>query len=177
MPPVSTNKEEHYFLGCDPGWSGSFVLIKTGSIYLGEVDGNGTEIELLIRLRSLMNHTSVGKVHGVIEKVNGFMGNAGSTGASGFKFGTSFGRNLMALAALNIPFQEVAPQTWQKRMGIPPKQRKTKGQSGEKSEKFKKRLQGIAQRLYPTVDVSLRNADALLIAEYALRNFEGRLIT
>lgn len=174
MPPIKSMTDVHYFLGCDPGWSGSFVLIKTGSVYVGEVDGNGTELELLNKLRNLIKPCQ--SLHGVIEKVNGFMGNAGSTGASGFKFGTSFGRNLMALAALGISFQEVAPQTWQKRMGIPPKQRKTKGQSGEKSEKFKKRLQGIAQRLYPSIEVSLRNADALLMAEYALRHFEGRLI-
>ena len=176
MPPVRTTTGNNYFLGCDPGWSGSFVLIKTGSVYCGEVNGNGTEMEILIGLRRLMNITELGSVHAAVEKVNGFMGNMGSTGASGFKFGTSYGRNLMALAALNISFQEIAPQSWQKRLGIPPKQRKNKGQSGEKTEKFKKRLQGIAQRLYPSVDVTLRNADALLIAEYALRHYEGRLI-
>ena len=89
--------------------------------------------------------------------------------ASSFKFGVSYGTLRGMLIALKIPFEEVTPRKWQKGIGI-----KARDKNESKTE-FKNRLKAKAQQLFPHINMTLANCDAILIAEYG-RRFELGLI-
>ena len=124
----------------------------------------------------------------VIEKVGGFAG-VGHPGSRMFNFGKGYGGLRMALIAAGIPFDEISPQTWLNAMRIPLKKRgpareiinkkgksqKVPGEFTETGSQWKSRLKARAQQLYPEIDVTLKTADALLIATYCRRREEGKL--
>lgn len=137
-------------LGIDPGYSGCVVSLHRET---GEVDGlinlseTPHDIAEFVRARSL----SIDKAY--LEKV-GAMPRQGVS--STFKFGTSYGFCLGLLTSLLVPFEEVTPAKWQQVM---------KCRSGGD----KKITKAAAQRLFPRMKVTHKNADALLIAEYGRR--------
>ena len=137
-------------LGIDTGYSGCVVSLHRET---GEVDGlinlseTPHDIAEFVRARSL----SIDKAY--LEKV-GAMPRQGVS--STFKFGTSYGFCLGLLTSLLVPFEEVTPAKWQQVM---------KCRSGGD----KKITKAAAQRLFPRMKVTHKNADALLIAEYGRR--------
>jgi len=140
----------YLMLGIDPGYSGCVVSLHRET---GEVDGlinlseTPHDIAEFVRARSL----SIDKAY--LEKV-GAMPRQGVS--STFKFGTSYGFCLGLLTSLLVPFEEVTPAKWQQAM---------KCRSGGD----KKITKAAAQRLFPRMKVTHKNADALLIAEYGRR--------
>ncbi len=92
-----------------------------------------------------------------MEKVQGLPGMGGSPM---FNFGKGYGHLEMALLALEIKTVTTRPQEWQKVFGIG-----TKGKSS--TTEWKNKLKAKCQQLYPQVKVTLWNADALLIGEWA----------
>jgi len=81
----------------------------------------------------------------------------------------------MALTAAHIPFEDVRAEVWQQGIGI----RKKKG---EKQAKWKDRLRGKAQQLFPqlpiwneTLEKQRAIAYALLIAHYCKLKHTGTL--
>jgi len=76
--------------------------------------------------------------------------------ASSFKFGRNYGFLRGLLVALELCFDEVTPQRWQKAMGCL--------SHGDKNVTKQK-----AQQLFPTMKITHSTADALLIAEYCRR--------
>jgi len=120
-----------------------------------------------------------------VEEVSGFAG-VGQPGSAMFTFGRGFGNIEGILTALKIPFVMVRPQTWQKALNIPKTgtQRAPNGSSPEDKKRIraanavlkrehKARMKELAQRLYPTLTVTLTNADALLLLEYARKQENG----
>lgn len=81
--------------------------------------------------------------------------------ASSFKFGRSYGFLRGCLIASGIPFEEVAPQKWQKAMGCLSR--------GDKNVTKAK-----AQQMYPSLKITHATADALLLAAYAQRLHASR---
>ena len=78
---------------------------------------------------------------------------------------------MMAMTSLSIPFMLVAPQTWQKTYGLLGKRRKKTDQGvliKSKDVQKKTANKEAAQRLFPKYNVTYTNADALLIAHYAI---------
>ena len=75
---------------------------------------------------------------------------------SAFTFGQSFGALEMLLAATGVPFERITPRKWQTAMAC---------LSGGDKNVTKRR----AQELFPSLKVTHRNADALLLAELARR--------
>ena len=73
-----------------------------------------------------------------------------------FTFGKNFGQWLGILAAFEIPYIEVTPQKWMKYYGAMPKNKKER----------KTHLKHLAQSLYPSINVTLYTADAILMAHY-----------
>ena len=67
----------------------------------------------------------------------------------------------MALYALGIRTVKVTPQKWQKSYS----NSLGKSKDCEKKE-WKNKLKGLAQQMFPTEKVTLKNADAMLIACY-----------
>jgi len=76
---------------------------------------------------------------------------------------TTFARHCghleMALLAARIPAKEVTPQKWMKWLGIPP---------GLELKDRKNRIKAAMQKRWPSVTVTLWNADALAILTYAM---------
>ncbi len=79
--------------------------------------------------------------------------------ASTFTFGQFYGYVQMAVVAHKIRYKDVLPAKWQSALGM-------KSKKGEAKADHKRRLKGKAQQLFPTAKVTLKNADALLLAEY-----------
>lgn len=79
---------------------------------------------------------------------------------STFSFGRGYGFLRGILVALEIPFEDVSPQLWERQMRVPARGKKTRAQ-------HKQTLKRIAQQLYPkNTDVDLTTCDGLLIAHY-----------
>jgi Holliday junction resolvasome RuvABC endonuclease subunit len=75
---------------------------------------------------------------------------------SAFSFGKSQGFLIGLLTAMKIPYHEVTPQKWQKAMGCM--------SGGDKNV-----TKHAAQKLWPHLKITHRDADARLIAEYGRR--------
>lgn len=72
------------------------------------------------------------------------------------------------LIAFKIPFEGVAPQTWQKGLGIA---------KGTKGPDRKRALVSIARQRFPLSNATLWTADALLLAEYGWKQWGRGLAT
>ena len=94
----------------------------------------------------------------LMERVGGFVGSP-QPGSAMFKFGEGYGLLQGILMAEGIPLDLVTPQAWQKALSL--------GTRGELSKvEWKRKLLVMAERLYPSVKVTLATADALLILHY-----------
>lgn len=156
------------YLGIDPGASGGIGIIfehgKSAALPMPN-----TERDLWETVKGFSPGDGELECYAVLEKVGGVVRDTGGVlgmGASMFAFGKSFGMCYMALIAAGIPFDLVAPRTWQNEFAI-------SRDKGETHSKWKGRLRGIAQRLFPRLRVTLSTADALLLAEYARRSRVG----
>ena len=97
-----------------------------------------------------------------LEEVGGYIGKP-QPGSSMFKFGSGYGFIRGVLAANRIKTVLVRPQTWQKGVS---------GVQSTKGPERKRALKEAAARLYPNIKVTLTNADALLIADYAAKQLQ-----
>jgi crossover junction endodeoxyribonuclease RuvC len=144
-------------LGVDPGSSsGCIAVIKNGHLRLHGI-GKLTEkqIERVFYETYLDKGLNVG-LFAAIERVHSMKGQGL---ASTFKFGQNYGFLRGCLVANRIPFEEVLPKAWQKNYSMSKKKNETEPQ-------WKRRLLGVAQNLYPSVNIPLYAADAVLISHY-----------
>lgn len=154
------------YLGIDPGASGGLACLSFDPVDAVAMPATDRDVWDWIRF---LGHRPNGHVFAVIEKVGGYIGKQ-QPGSAMFKFGRSYGSLCMALTAANIPFEEITPQRWQKGLGI------TTRKKTETRTQWKNRLKAHAQRLFPSVAVTLATADALLIATYCQRKMEGSML-
>lgn len=147
------------FLGADPGAGGGIAVITSwndeggGSRVAHAWPMPVTDRDLLELLRE--NAPTVKLA--VLEEVH----SSPQMGVkSAFTFGREFGRLRMALLAQGLPVELVKPQRWQTALGCL--------SGGDKG-----RPKARAQELYPGVKVTLKTADAILLAEYARRVYGG----
>jgi hypothetical protein len=153
------------YIGIDPGASGSCVLISetgtTKEIRFSKV----TDKEVW---RFLEDASYEYECFCTIEQV-GAMPGQGVT--SMFTFGMNVGKMHGLLIASGIPFEQKVPRSWQKALGITPRFKPKKGESGTEESKpdFKKRLKQKAEQLFPNQKITLDTADGYLIAEYTKR--------
>jgi Holliday junction resolvasome RuvABC endonuclease subunit len=158
MPQLEPNSlfNLDYYMGIDPGQSGGIALIRgTGKVLILEtMPSTERDIWLLLKsLEELPHKVYIEKVHAMPQQ------GVSST----FKFGVGYGGLRMALTAAGIPFDEVTPQLWQKALGV------VKRAKTESKNDHKKKLLQKAQQLFPNVKITLKTADALLLAEYCRR--------
>lgn len=143
-------------LGIDPGKSGAFAVLdrRTKKIIsvLKSANVNGGDIADWIH--EIQNAKRCQIVYAAIERVNA-MPKQGV--ASSFNFGLNYGRSLGILDALRIPYDLVSPQTWQKELKC-----LTKGDKNITKDK--------ARRIWPSYQVTHADADALLIALWAINS-------
>ena len=140
------------FIGIDPGQSGG----------LANLNENNEVVKMPATEKDIWEWFNENKYNSfaVIERVHSMPGQGV---ASTFKFGKGYGGLRMALIAAQIPFEEVAPRTWQKSFGISPRAKT------ESKTEFKNRLKAKAQQLFPMIKITLSICDALLIAEFNRR--------
>ena len=135
-------------LGIDPGKSGGYAVFADGKCVAVESFDPRAAISDLIRTKPDIAY---------LEQVH-------SMPAQGvhsvFTFGENFGWWQGVLQALEIPFERVTPQKWQKAMSCLSK--------GDKNVTKKR-----AAELFPKIKVTHAIADALLIAEYGRRKGGG----
>lgn len=93
-----------------------------------------------------------------VERVSAMPGQGVS---STFKFGAAFGRIQGALEVAQVPVRLVTPAQWMKGYGLP------KAKDGKSAHK--RALREVAVRLYPDRKVTLEEADALVLLDYAIR--------
>lgn len=148
------------FIGVDPGASGGLAVLSPQGHPLSVTAMPATERDVADWIAENAGHSPVA----LIEKV-GAMPKQGVS--STFKFGQNYGFLRGTLVSHQIAFDEVTPRTWQK-VFVP-----AKGKNETKTQ-HKNRLKQKAQQLFPQVRVTLKTADALLIAEYARRQRERK---
>lgn len=94
----------------------------------------------------------------VLEKVGFHV--KGNNASASVKFGRHMGHLEMALYAANIPVRWVTPKQWQRLLGTLPKDKNAR----------KRRIKEIMAGYHPELHVTLWNADALGILEWAKKN-------
>ena len=138
------------YLGIDPGKGGGISFIKeTGIASAFKCPETPIEIVKLIKKET----KGFRKKRAMIEKVHSMPRDGG---VSAFSVGCNYGTWLGILCALNIPYQTVTPQKWQKTYWPLPKEKKSR----------KHRLKDKAYKLYPGAKNTLATADAVLIGHY-----------
>ena len=141
-------------LAIDPGASGGFawrdILGKVHTLKMPDTEG---DVVSFIRSRACDGCTVV------LEQVGGFIQGNPAPGSTMFNFGEGFGIIKGATQALGVPLVMVRPQAWQKALSL--------GNKKDYDKRWKPHLKEVAQRLYPSIDITLKTADAILILHYA----------
>jgi Holliday junction resolvasome RuvABC endonuclease subunit len=141
------------FVGVDPGRSSGAIAYVSGSQAFTWTLKDKTDSEIWDVFRQLSHSFPT---TAVLERVHSMPRQGVS---SSFKFGSSYGELKMALVASQIRFELVTPHAWQTAMKC-----KTGGD--------KRVTRELAQRLFPELQITHQNADALLLAEYARRHLQ-----
>jgi len=141
-----------YVIGIDPGKGGGIAVVDLETHEVIEVTAMPetlTDISDFIERHSDAQCAYIEIVHSMPKQGV----------ASTFTFGQFYGYVQMAVTCHKIRCIDVLPSKWQTALSI-------KAKKDEGYEAHKRRLKGKAQQLFPKVKVTLKNADALLIAEY-----------
>lgn len=162
-------------IAIDPGQSGAAVLVDSlgnlVSTYVYDAEDPQNEMKIVQWLRDAP------KAHVIIEKVNG---SPIQGSGKAFVFGKNFGLwQGLIFGVLGPPLELVHPSVWQNFFAaeLQPKRWAAEEacadlprvkQKGKLKISRKGDLKELAQKLYPGVKVTLKNADALLIAQYAV---------
>lgn len=137
-------------LAVDPGQSGGYVGVTMGGLTL---------VEKWTNLESFVDFVrDFDPDQAWVEKVHSYPQQGV---ASTFKFGTNFGMIQGVLAALLVETHLVSPQKWQSSLNLPKAKTKTE---------HKNNLKDIAKSRYPDFKWTLATCDAILIADYGVRN-------
>ena len=141
-------------VGIDPGLGGCTVVLNRDGTVFKIIPHSHTPTDIWNYLKGGTGEDSAFVVdYAAIEQVHGVKGwNANASNKLMFQFGTMFGM----LTALECRIELVTPPKWMSTMHCLT--------GGDKN--ISKTMAG---RLFPGVSVTLTNADALLIAEYARR--------
>lgn len=145
------------FVAIDPGAAGAAVIRHS----IGEIvdivahDGDDSIVGVARTAAEYSNATVV------IEQV---WGSPVMGVSSAFAFGVNFGKWVGALKAHQIPVYAVTPQAWQKII-VPD----IEGQGVER----KRALKAAAAQMFPEHKATMAVCDALLISEYAVRQYKA----
>jgi hypothetical protein len=133
-------------IAIDPGASGGIAWRDTdGTVHAAPMpDGMTAQVDFLWSL-----FAQLPGVEAIMEKVGTYV--PGNHVGSACTFARHCGHLDAALYAVGIPFTEVAPQVWMKRLGALPRDKKAR----------KVIIRENMQRAYPHLAVTLFTADAL----------------
>ena len=135
-------------IAIDPGASGGIAWrTSDGTVTAAPMpEGMTAQVDFLRGLAAQLPGADA-----VMEKVGTYV--PGNHVGSACTFARHCGHLEAALYAVGIPFTEVAPQVWMKRLGALPKDKRER----------KAAIREEMQRRFPALDVTLRTADALAL--------------
>lgn len=161
------------FVGFDPG--------KTGAIAWIDGDGYGA-VDMPLTPDSEIDQRKVFEFLRALVGSETFVAiekqhpRPGTSSRSMFSLGMSYGSLCAFVTGLQIPYGLVAPEAWKKEMLA----HEPIDRTGTKAECLRARKMAsirVATRLFPLADLGKRQdagrAEALLIAEYARRHYNG----
>jgi len=145
------------YIGIDPGINGAIACVTGDDMFTipcpKTILDMANSVDQLVEIHE---HTGY-RIHAIIEAVHS-MPKQGVV--STFKFGCNYGQWLGILASSRIPYTQVTPQVWMKHYKSMPKDKTAR----------KNHLKHLAQQRYPKHKVTLKTADAILLAEYCRYN-------
>lgn len=149
-------------ISIDPGANGGIACQDNdGRVWADPMPDGMTEIYNHIRELTLDMDT----VRAVMERTGGYM--PGNSGPAAATFARHCGHLEMALFALKIPCEQVAPQTWMKSLKLPTN---LKNCPLPKIKQIRKNtIKEMMQRLYPHLKVTLKTSDALGLLTYYIQ--------
>ena len=168
--------EKTILMAIDPGATGAIALFdaRDGTVKVHKMPDTPKDILSLIARYSVLTKK------GYIENVGQYMPGDSATAAT--TFAKHVGHLEMALIACRIPFDKVAPRTWQKIIRSKPKRpdvrnckdpKRKKRKLAAYKRKFKNHIKSQMQELYPRIKVTLATADALAILTYVITKEHG----
>lgn len=144
-------------LAFDPGANGGYAYTSANEIYQGNIE----EFKVVDVVRALAPNCVA-----YMEQVGGYVGDEDKApGSRMFNFGDGYGFIRGACACAGIKLHLIPPQRWMRAV-LP-------GVIGMQYNERKRALKQFAQQLNPTLDVTLKTADALCLLEYARRIEQG----
>lgn len=141
-------------LAIDPGASGGLAYYGPAGVILDSMPATDQDTAVLV-----LDRLGISDVV-YVEKVGGYVGGKGAPGSAMFNFGRNVGFLHGLIAATKTRVIEVTPQAWQKTI-----QAGTKATHGDR---WKAHLKHIAQQRQPSLVITLKTADAVLILEHAM---------
>lgn len=147
---------ERTIIGIDPGALGG-VAVLTGSV-ISVHNMPETFPDIFNFLSNLQTQYGSANLLAVLEDVGHGMPEQSSKATA--TFARHNGHLEMALYALGIRTVKVTPQKWQRSYS------NSLGKNTKDKREWKNKLKGLAQQMFPSVAVTLKNADAILIANY-----------
>lgn len=182
MPAFGRKADRSIYLGVDPGVNGGIaVILSRREVDLFHLADKSPEDvwNFVSKYGTAMGCELHGdlevRIFACIERNHGYIGTHSGPNTHSFKFGEATGAVRMALVAAEIPREEPTASQWLRALGMRSREKGTKGKKGETDTQWKNYLKAKAQALFPGVQVTLRTADALLIAEYCRRKMAGEL--
>lgn len=145
-------------IGIDPGSSsGAIAIIRNNIVSIcGMSRKTEHQINEFLWLATLEKEMGE-PILAIIERVSPMPKQGVS---STFKFGTNYGFLRGVLVGNNVPFRDFIPKEWQKHYSMVKKK-------NEVDKAWKTRLLNVAQNLYPSAEIPLYAADAVLMAHMA----------
>ena len=148
-------------IGIDPGKRGGVAMSDGTKVVAKSTPEEPTGMANIISSALNSSYIDNDKLTAYIENVHAFPTDARS---SAFKFGMNYGMWLGILGAYKIEVKKVSPYKWMEPYKPLPKIKQER----------KAKLKEIAQELCPDIRVTLRTADAFLIALYGKNNEDYR---
>ncbi|MCP4100783.1 MAG: hypothetical protein GY750_05065 [Lentisphaerae bacterium] len=135
-------------MAIDPGKNGGIAII--GGDYAKAFKCPDSSPEMADIVREYVVRYGSAQCRCVIEKVHLMPGNGVK---SMFSFGRNYGQWLGILSALHIPFKEIPPGVWMRKISGVPKDKPTR----------KRYFKTYSQQMFPLCRVTLATADALAL--------------
>lgn len=151
------------YIGIDPGQKGAIAWVVGDVMSVQAMPETNLDVYQAVR-----RIADVTPCVAVLEQVNAF---PGQSVVSSSTFMQHFGALKMALDVVGVPYVLANAAKWQKALGVPltrPSNGKSADRAAAKRE-HKADLAEFARRLLPGADVTVQNADALLLAVYCAR--------
>jgi hypothetical protein len=141
----------------DPGATGAIACMDSnGKVWVDAMPETMADIYEYFHSLSFHDAFTMLSRKAFIEKVGGYV--PGNAGPGSVKFARHVGHLEMALLACSIPTEQVSPAVWMRGIGVP---------KLEKADR-KRWIKDFCQRRFPSIKVTLINADALGMLAYCM---------